>query len=157
MNDSPSLVDGLTSQPPRNATGQRILAGFVDLIPLFILFYVMADAFGTTGPNVQEGSTTWSVSLYGWPLVVYIFLAMGYYVVSEVVVGTTLGKRLLGLKVVKLNGEPYVGRAVLVRNVLRVVDGFPVMYMVGLVSIAISQRRQRLGDLAARTAVVRRE
>jgi uncharacterized RDD family membrane protein YckC len=41
------------------------------------------------------------------------------------------------------------------RNVLRIVDFLPVLYLVGLVTVAVSQRNQRLGDLAAGTLVVR--
>jgi uncharacterized RDD family membrane protein YckC len=56
---------------------------------------------------------------------------------------------------VKLDGGRYGWKAVLLRNVLRIVDGLPVLYIVGLVTVAVTQRNQRLGDLAAGTLVVR--
>lgn len=78
-----------------------------------------------------------------------------YYVIPEGFVGWSFGKLLLGLKVVKANGEPYTWGAALLRNVLRIVDGLPVLYLVGLVSIAVTLKKQRIGDLAAGTLVVR--
>jgi uncharacterized RDD family membrane protein YckC len=61
----------------------------------------------------------------------------------------------MGLKVVKLNDERYDWRAVLLRNIIRIVDGAPILYIVGLISIAVTEKNQRLGDLAAGTVVVR--
>ena len=43
----------------------------------------------------------------------------------------------------------------MVRNLLRAVDAFPLAYLVGGIAMLISRRRQRLGDLAAQTVVVR--
>ena len=137
-------------------TGRRIVAALLDLIPLVVLFLVMAAAFGESGKTADEGDgNMYSVSLNGWPFVLYIFLSWAYFVVFEGLTARTLGKFLLGLKVVKLDGGRYDWKAVLLRNVLRVVDGLPVLYIVGLVTVAVTQRNQRLGDLAAGTLVVR--
>jgi len=137
-------------------TGRRIVAALLDLIPLVLLFFVMAAAFGHAGKTVdEEDSQMYSVSLNGWPFVLYIFLSWAYFVVFEGLTARTPGKLLMGLKVVKLDGGRYDWKAVLLRNVLRIVDGLPVLYIVGLVTVAVTQRNQRLGDLAAGTLVVR--
>src|SRR4030042_6527202 len=137
-------------------TGRRIVAALLDLIPLVVLFLVMAAAFGNFGKAVDEGDThTYSVGLNGWPFVLYIFLSWAYFVVFEGLTARTPGKFLLGLKVVNLDGGRYDWKAVLLRNVLRIVDSLPILYIVGLVTVAVSQRNQRLGDLAAGTLVVR--
>jgi uncharacterized RDD family membrane protein YckC len=75
--------------------------------------------------------------------------------IFEGLIATTPGKLLMGLKVVKLNGERYDWRAVLLRNIIRIIDGAPILYIVGLISIAVTEKNQRLGDLAAGTVVVR--
>ena len=62
---------------------------------------------------------------------------------------------MLGLKVVKLDGRPYGLKAVLVRNVLRAIDGLPGLYLVGIVSIGMTDWKQRVGDRAAGTQVIR--
>jgi uncharacterized RDD family membrane protein YckC len=46
-------------------------------------------------------------------------------------------------------------RQAVVRNLLRVVDGLPFLYLVGIITIAASKRDQRVGDMAAGTIVVR--
>ena len=69
--------------------------------------------------------------------------------------GQTVGKRRAGLRVIGSDGEPARFTAVLIRNLLRVVDFLPVWYAVGVVMIFVTSRSQRLGDLAAGTYVVR--
>lgn len=69
--------------------------------------------------------------------------------------GKTPGKRVSGLRVVRLGGEPVTFRSSSIRNLLRVIDLLPGMYLVGIVTILVSQHNQRLGDLAAGTLVVR--
>jgi len=137
-------------------TGRRIVAALLDLIPLVVLFMVMAAAFGDFGKTADEGDgNTFSASLNGPPFVLYVFLGWAYFVVFEGLTARTPGKLLMGLKVVKLDGGRYDWKAVLLRNVLRIVDGLPVLYIVGLVTVAVTQRNQRLGDLAAGTLVMR--
>jgi len=48
-----------------------------------------------------------------------------------------------------------IGRALL-RNLLKVADGF-FNFMVGIMLVALTQNWQRVGDMAARTVVVRAE
>jgi uncharacterized RDD family membrane protein YckC len=69
--------------------------------------------------------------------------------------GQTPGKRRSGLRVIGADGEPARFTAVLIRNLLRPVDFLPAWYALGAVSIFLSSRSQRLGDLAGGTYVVR--
>ena len=133
-------------------TGSRIVAALIDLIPLVVLFLIMAAAFGDFGGTEDNG---FSVSLTGWAAALWFFLAWGYFMIFEGLIATTPGKLLMGLKVVKLNGERYDWRAVLLRNIIRIIDGAPILYIVGIISIAVTEKNQRLGDLAAGTVVVR--
>ena len=137
-------------------TGRRIVAALLDLIPLVVLFLVMASAFGHTGKTVdEEDKQMYSVSLNGGPFVLYSLLTLAYYVVFEGLTARTPGKFIMGLKVVKLDGGSYSWVAALARNVLRIVDGLPVFYIVGLITIAVTEKNQRIGDLAVGTTVVR--
>ena len=141
-----------TGEYDYQVTGGRIVAAFIDFIPLLILFLVMAATMGEFGSTDDNG---FSVLLTGGPAALFFLLAWAYYLLSESITGLTLGKWLMGLRVVKLDGEPYDLRAVLLRNIIRIVDVLPVFYLVGLISVAVSQKNQRLGDLAAGTLVVR--
>jgi len=137
-------------------TGRRIVAALLDLIPLVVLFFVMAAAFGHTGKTVdEEDGQMYSVSLSNGPFLLYVLLTYAYFVVCEGLAARTPGKFFMGLKVAKLDGGRYDWKAVLIRNILRIVDGLPVLYIVGLITIAVTPSNQRLGDLAAGTTVVR--
>jgi uncharacterized RDD family membrane protein YckC len=69
--------------------------------------------------------------------------------------GGTLGKMALGMKVVKEDGAKLDWGASLIRNILRIVDGF-FFYLVGAIVVWTSKKRQRLGDMVAHTLVVRK-
>ena len=66
-----------------------------------------------------------------------------------------MGKRLLGLRVVDAGGFRLEPSQVIVRNLMRFVDGLPALYLVGGIACLVSRHRQRLGDLAAGTVVIR--
>lgn len=69
--------------------------------------------------------------------------------------GQTIGKRLVGLRVMDEQGLRLRFSQVAIRNLLRVVDKLPVLYGVGGAACLLSNRSQRLGDFAASTVVVR--
>lgn len=81
----------------------------------------------------------------------------GYPVIGEAFLGgRTLGKAAMRIAVVDQRGGPASFLAVLIRNVVRLIDLLPGLYLVGATSILATARNQRLGDLAAGTLVVRR-
>jgi uncharacterized RDD family membrane protein YckC len=91
-----------------------------------------------------------------WPLWVAAFIgAFVYFWWCEAVWGRTLGKRLCDLRVVRRDGARLGGGGAFVRNLLRVVDWMPVFYVLGAATIWVTPRNQRVGDLAAHSAVVR--
>ncbi|MFL5661319.1 MAG: RDD family protein, partial [Ktedonobacteraceae bacterium] len=69
--------------------------------------------------------------------------------------GATLGKMVVGLRVVKLDGSPISWSESVIRNLLRIIDGI-FFYLVGAIFVWTSPRKQRLGDRAASTVVIRR-
>ena len=79
----------------------------------------------------------------------------GYGVLFEVFNnGVTPGKRRRRLRVVHDNGTPVRLPASLLRNLVLTVDVLPGCYFLGIVSLLLTRRFQRLGDLAAGTMVV---
>jgi uncharacterized RDD family membrane protein YckC len=72
--------------------------------------------------------------------------------------GQTPGKWMMGLRVLTVDGQPINALQAVLRNILRAVDGLPLMplpmYIVGLVACSMNQKYQRLGDLACGTIVV---
>jgi uncharacterized RDD family membrane protein YckC len=122
--------------------GARTVAFAIDAVVLLAVGGVLAGALATLDPT----TTLLATPLLGVGVV-------GYFVGSEALHGQTLGKRLVGLVVVDGDGGHCGWRASFLRNCLRVVDGAPGCYLVGLAAIFLTDGR-RLGDLAADTVVV---
>ena len=125
--------------------GRRAVAVLIDSILLFIAGYAVAALSGQT--------TSTGFEIRGAPFFLWVAISLAYFIVQEALQGTTLGKRVMGLKVVKQDGTPMDWAASIARNVLRLVDGF-LFYLVGAIAIWASKQRQRLGDMAAKTIVV---
>jgi uncharacterized RDD family membrane protein YckC len=96
-----------------------------------------------------------------WALALLIIMAFviwsSYFVVFEWRWnGQTPGKRWLKLRVIREDGRPITFWEAAVRNLLRLFDIMPFpFYSIGLISIFISTRDQRVGDFVAGTVVVR--
>lgn len=86
-------------------------------------------------------------------LVFYASLWFNYFAVCEWRWGQTIGKNATGIEVRSIDGAERLnfGQASM-RNLLRLVD----MFVVGELLIVATKRKQRLGDRAAKTVVVRR-
>ncbi len=132
-------------------TGRRALAIIADGLLLGAVFSAISlplgmARIGESGEPLLVGYT-WSAGFF--------ILAMAYYAIMEGYRGQTVGKMLLGIRVVRedTGGAPGLKRA-LVRSLLRVVDGL-LGYLVGFVAVVSSRKDQRLGDMAAGTLVVR--
>jgi uncharacterized RDD family membrane protein YckC len=83
-------------------------------------------------------------------------VAFLYFIIMEGFMGATIGKFLLGIRVVKLDGSRIGLGAAIIRNLLRIIDALPTAYILGAILIWTSSRKQRLGDRVAHTVVVRR-
>lgn len=106
--------------------------------------------------NVQKNPQTWLLPFMIFFVIVGYFGELLYFLFWETVTrGSSPGKWLVGLRVVRLDGLTIGLRASCIRNLMRAADVLPSSYVVGLTSILISERRQRLGDVAAGTLVVR--
>jgi uncharacterized RDD family membrane protein YckC len=137
--------------PREGVVGSRIVAALIDAIPLTLLFLGMAKQLGTL--RVSSGM---SFRLFGWPLAIFAVVVFGYFTVTESLWGTSPGKRVMNLEVRSVGGNRIGWRQSLIRNLVRFIDWVPAFYPVGILSVAISGRDQRLGDRAAKTVVVHR-
>ncbi|SHJ23376.1 Uncharacterized membrane protein YckC, RDD family [Desulfatibacillum alkenivorans DSM 16219] len=69
--------------------------------------------------------------------------------------GQTIGKRVLGMRVMDENGFHLTPYQIIMRNLLRFADMLPLYYMLGGIFCLVSPKSQRLGDIAANTVVIR--
>jgi uncharacterized RDD family membrane protein YckC len=89
-------------------------------------------------------------------LILAYFFALGYDVYFEAFRnGQTPGKWLAGTRVVREGGGPVDFRSACIRNLLGIADLLPALYLLGGILVLVNRRRQRLGDLAAGTVVIR--
>ncbi len=141
-----------TTQMDVHVTGRRVLATVVDGIVLGFVFALMSMLFGSS--SAQGGQV--SGSLEGFSALVYFVLVFAYYILMEGYLGQTVGKMLLGIKVVRedTGGVPGLGPAA-IRSVLRIADGF-LSYLVAFIAVLASAKNQRLGDMVANTLVVKK-
>lgn len=121
--------------------GRRFLALLIDGIILGVIGGILSAIFGPNQAALSGGLTG--------------LLALVYAFVMEATQGATLGKMALGIRVVRLDGSPIGWSESLIRNLLRIIDGLFV-YLVGAILIWTSPLKQRLGDRAAHTVVVRK-
>jgi len=85
----------------------------------------------------------------------FFAISVGYGIVLEWRWrGQTIGKRLLGLRVMDARGLRLHLPQIVLRNLLRLVDALPLLYLVGGIACFFSRNGQRLGDMAANTIVV---
>jgi uncharacterized RDD family membrane protein YckC len=125
--------------------GSRFIAVLIDSLLKGVVLLGLYFAL------VREGDVGLALFSIGSFLLFY-----GYDVLFEVLAGgRTPGKRWSGLRVVTRDGRPVGLVASAIRNLLRLVDFLPSVYIAGSVSILASRDNQRLGDMVAGTIVVR--
>ena len=123
------------------------------LVILSLLFIITFGVAGLIGMGVGMALVTWFVVSWLYGGLFETFLN-----------GQTPGKWLMSLRVLSTDGQPINALQAVLRNVLRSVDGLPIvllppfatvpLYQLGLLASFANDRYQRLGDLACGTIVV---
>jgi uncharacterized RDD family membrane protein YckC len=127
----------------------RMLAWAVDAAVIAAASDVVRSALR----EVAKVNTDWA---NGIAAVAFFVIQIGYGMALEWRWrGQTLGKRVLGLRVVDAQGLRLEFSQIALRNLLRLVDLLPALYLVGGIAAFVSRNAQRLGDLAANTVVAR--
>jgi len=134
----------------RASVGSRGAAYIADLIVLVLVWLIIVLAVGLTIPLAEMGTTVLVVGVLGWFVTQWL-----YFGVQEVAMnGQTLGKKLVGIRVVDATGQPPGVGAALLRNVLRTIDNLPYTYGVGTLLVGSTEQSRRVGDILAGTHVV---
>jgi len=143
---------------PVAGIGYRCLAYLADLLLLFF-FWVVAYFLFTLLVSDVLGFFQGLSGLARTLMVVGVFATQWvYWTACEVLMeGQTPGKRLVGIRVVRVDGSPVGGLECAVRNLVRLVDALPFFYAVGCLSVLLTRQHRRLGDFLAGTLLVREE
>ena len=141
--------EGISFSIPLAGPMTRFLALIIDICCVSTLLYFAAVAAQILGFFLE--------GLGGALMAALAFVAtVGYGIFFEWFWrGQTIGKRLLRLRVIDERGLRLQFSQVVLRNLLRVADQLPLLYLLGGVVCVINGKNQRLGDIAAGTVVTR--
>ncbi len=125
---------------------QRSLAFLIDII-LIILAVMMLSIPIRYAPSAIQLLITIAV----FPI---IFL---YFILFEHLAGQTIGKKIMKIAVITQHGKKPAIKQAIIRNILRIIDGLPFFYILGIILIILTKQKQRLGDMIAHTIVIIKE
>ncbi|UTW61272.1 RDD family protein [bacterium SCSIO 12741] len=124
----------------------RIAAFTVDFLIFYAIGWIMGYFFGTRGESDLDyhldgiaGLVWMAIGLFLWPI-------------SEAIWGKTIGKRVLKIEVISADNQAISFLQAFGRCIVGLADQ---IFLVGLVVAIMNPRNQRLGDLAAKTIVIR--
>lgn len=167
-----TLNDKLIIETPENiylefelaGLGSRFLAYLIDtviqLLLAFALIYILAIVFGILGSALNNVSvaSSWQLALVG---IIIFLIYEGYFITCETAWrGQSVGKKILNLRVVKDGGYPITFWDSVIRNILRVVDMLPPLWVIpsyglGSAILLANAQSKRIGDYVAGTLVIK--
>jgi len=136
---------------PVAGLGERISARLIDLgifLGVYILFIILAALFTGVATDTAVPFVIAAV-IYGAGFVFYNLLTEMF------MDGQSIGKRLLKIKVISLDGAQASMGQYLIRWLFRLVDFYLTGQVGGLICVALSENKQRIGDLVAGTVVIK--
>jgi len=141
--------EGITFALPLAGPVARFLAWVIDFACISVIMMVI-------NMGVQITQIVSSDFAQAAVIISYFLVSTGYGILCEwAYQGQTIGKRLMSVRVMDIQGLRLQFSQIVIRNLLRFIDSLPVCYLVGGLSCLLSPKSQRLGDLAANTIVTR--
>lgn len=135
--------------------GSRFLAILIDTLVQLAVFFVLALVALAAAWLASSGYRRFATWIGAALIILAFLLYYGYFAAFETAwSGQTPGKRAIGIRVIRVSGQPITAFDAILRNLLRIVDQLPGIYAVGVLSIFFTARHQRIGDLVAGTVVV---
>ena len=134
--------------------GERVLAFFLDGFFLGIYYLISIWIWGYVN---DVGSTSGAFEDSVWILTVVVGLPiLLYHLVSEVVSnGYSLGKKIVGIRVVKIDGTRATISGYLVRWMFRLVEISMTSGMLAFIVILLNGKGQHIGDILGKTCVIK--
>jgi uncharacterized RDD family membrane protein YckC len=142
---------------------QRLVGWMVDLAPFAIAAALIVGAdwqaglrelLGwAAGGDAASGKSLHARTLLWWGLTCGGYTT--YSLVMELLTQRTVGKVLTGTRLLSEGGTPPGPGQIVVRNLFRFLEMMPPLWILGFL-VVLSRNRQRLGDIFARTVVIRR-
>ncbi|WP_264565185.1 RDD family protein [Flavobacterium sp. N3904] len=149
-----STTQNVTINFKAASVGERMSASLLDLlikiayiiVVVYVFFYLLRIT------DILDKIDMWSRMAI---IVLFFFPVMVYSVTLESIFeGQTIGKKIVKIKVVKIDGYQASFGDYLIRWLFRIIENNMLGGMIGLISMSISNKTQRMGDMAAGTAII---
>jgi uncharacterized RDD family membrane protein YckC len=141
--------EGITFALPLAGPVSRFLAWMIDFACISVIMVVV-------NMGIQFAAIVSLDFAQAAAILSYFLVSVGYAILCEwYYQGQTVGKRLMSVRVMDIQGLRLQFSQIVIRNLLRFIDSLPACYLVGGLSCLLSPKSQRLGDLAANTIVIR--
>jgi len=127
-----------------------LIDGLIVGVPLGIIIVGVGSLIAAVAQNSSGAAAGLGLILD----LIIILISFGYFAYLEATQGGTLGKKALGLRIVKVDGSPIGWNEAIIRTLLRIVDNF-FFGLVGFICILSSEKKQRVGDMVAKTIVIK--
>jgi uncharacterized RDD family membrane protein YckC len=136
------------------SVGERIAAFFIDMaikvaygLFIFYIFYKILN-LGVFLSNLDRWSGATIMIIIFFPTIIYTLL------LESLMEGQTIGKKILGIKVVKIDGYQASFSDYLMRWFFRLIDIWSNSGVIGLITVIVSKNNQRFGDMVSGCAVI---
>ena len=132
-----------------SSVGERILAFLIDLLLFMVYLYVLEVITEAMSMAISDNWTVFG--LQQLLLTPVMFYSLYMHILFN---GRTLGKYVMKTRVVKIDGSPVHWSNYLTLWMLRLIDIWMFIGSIGVLTLIFSEKRQRLGDMAAGTVVI---
>jgi len=138
--------------------GSRAAAFFLDTLilttaSLLVLLTLLLILHGS--PDLWLLGESFSSGPIAITIILLFILNWGYFFLLEFFAGgKTIGKKVVGIRVIQENGHSITLLSSFIRNFLRIIDSMPAAYFVAIIMVFFHSKHKRIGDLVAGTIVI---
>ena len=125
----------------------RVSAAIIDFLIIWLVSFLMGYLFG----DYYASDDSIGYHLTGFPAFILFVIEFTLISIQEGLTGKTIGKRVVRVKVIKIGASESSVSSSIIRHLFDIIDMF---FLVGLFVAAASEKKQRIGDLVAKTIVV---
>lgn len=142
------LLADLVIEPMLSPIKYRIVAALIDFAIVCLIAFVMCYLFGEH--QIDDGTLSFKIS--GFPAFILFCMLFSLISIQEGLTGKTIGKRILKIKVLKKDSSESTLGSSIIRHLFDAID---MIFGIGLIIAVSGKKKQRIGDLVAKTIVVK--
>lgn len=135
------------------ATRDRVFASILDVLVFFVPYYILMALFASSMLAHLWLSDRFGMVFFFTFFPIFLFLC--YHVLCETLIGQTVGKKALGIRSIRLDGERLSIGDHALRAAFYLIDCFLTSGFLAIVLVMSSEKAQRFGDMAANSTVVK--